>query len=187
MAKATAAKAATAETGEVPEWANRPVEGDPSTGEGKVVEVAQAVTLPTDDEVLQSLMDWCQQYMEENAADSAAAMAASVRRILAGEDAVDVLTEKAPLNGKDHPDKPFLLRSFNLNPTDYSEGWPFYASMDCEVPGTGDAFVLNCGGPKVIAALYRLHQINEYPYAVKIQAKTTRQGFTVLSLVTADA
>lgn len=160
---------------------------DVASPQGQQVEPVEPEAVVYDDDVLQNMMDWCMSYMEEHASDSAAAMAAEVRRILAGEDAVDVLAETAPLNGKEHTEKPFLLHSFELNPTDFTEGWPFYASMKCTVPATGDAFTLNCGGPKVIAALRRLHEIGEYPYLVKVRGKETRKGFTVLQLVAAGA
>jgi hypothetical protein len=181
------ATATAVDTEEQAPWEVPPVEGDASISAGREVarkgyEDAQDV-----DDIMQSLMDWCVAYAEEHAADNAAVMAAEVRRILSGEDAESVLAETAPLNGKEHLEKPFMLRGFTLNPTDFSEGWPFYASMDCFIPGTGDTFSLNCGGPKVIAALRRLHELGEYPYALKVRGKSTRQGHTVLSLVEAGA
>lgn len=174
-------------TDEVPEWDMPPTEGDASVAAGREVQPADGAVEPSLDDVMQGLMDWCVAYSEEHAADSAAAMAAEVRRILAGEDAESVLSESAPLNGKEHLEKPFMLHSFSLNPTDFSEGWPFYAAMDATVPGTGDQFVITCGGAKVIAALKRLHELGEYPYPVKIRGKETRKGFTVLQLVVAGA
>lgn len=168
-------------------WEDVTVEGDPSIGEGQQIEPAEAPIDAELDNALQSLMDWCQQYMLDHAADSAAVMAAEVRRILAGESAEEVLAETNPLNGKEHLEKPFMLHSFTLNPTDFTDGWPFYAAMDCSIPGTGDTFVLTCGGMKVIAALMRLHQIGEYPYPIKVRGAETRSGNTVLSLVVAGA
>jgi hypothetical protein len=163
------------------------VEGEQDTSGARVVQ-ADGAAIPGElVDVMQNMMDWCVAYEAEHAADNAAVMAAEVARILAGEDAETVLGESAPLNGKDHTEKPFLLHGFTLNPTDFSEGWPFYASMQCTVPGTGDSFTLNCGGPKVVAALRRLHEIGEYPYPVKVRGKETRQGFTVLQLVVAGA
>ena len=175
------------QTDEAAPWEIPPTEGDASIGEGQQIEPATAPVDGDLQDVLQSLMDWCQSYMMENAADSADAMAAEVRRILSGEDAESVLAESAPLNGKEHLEKPFLLHGFTLNPTDFTEGWPFYAAMDASVPGTGDRFVITCGGPKVIAALKRLHDLGEYPYPVKIRGKETRAGRTVLQLVVAGA
>lgn len=172
---------------DLPPWESPPVEGDPSIGEGQQIEPAGPPVEGELDDIMQSLMDWCVQYAEEHAADSADAMAAEVRRILAGEDAVAVLAESAPLNGKEHTEKPFLLHGFTLNPTDFSEGWPFYASMEASIPGSGDRFVVNCGGPKVIAALMMLWKMGEFPYPVKIRAKETRSNRTVLQLVAAGA
>lgn len=168
-------------------WEMPPVEGDGNPAAGAEIEPAAIMAEIASDDTMQNLMDWCVGYAAESVADNAAVMAAEVRRILAGENAEDVLSERAPLAGKDHTEKPFLLRSFTLNPGDFTDGWPFYAAMDCEVPGTGDAFVMTCGGIKVIAALRRLHELGEYPYPVKVRGKTTRNGHTVLSLVMAGA
>lgn len=175
------------DTDETAPWEMPPTEGDPSVSEGQQIEPADAPVDPELQDALQNLMDWCQTYMMDNAADSADAMAAEVRRILSGEDAESVLAESTPLNGKEHTEKPFLLHSFTLQPTDFTEGWPFYAAMEASVPGTGDRFVITCGGAKVIAALKRLHDLGEYPYPVKIRGKETRAGFTVLQLVAAGA
>lgn len=168
-------------------WEVPPAEGDPSIGEGQQLEVAAEVVAPRDEDTLQNLMDWCIAYVEEHAVDNAAVMAAEVRRIMAGEDAEAVLSESAPLSGKDHTDKPFMLHGFTLQPTDFTDGWPFYANIDATVPGTGTTFVLNCGGVKVIAALRRLHELGEYPYPVKVKGNETRAGRTVLALVMAGA
>lgn len=168
-------------------WEMPPTEGDPQVGEGADVVPAELVETISADETLQNLMDWCVRYMEEHAADDADVMAAEVRRILAGEDAESVLAESKPLNGKDHTEKPFLLHSFALNPGAFEEGWPVYASMRCTAPGRNEEFVMNCGGIKVMAALRRLHELNEYPYAVKVRGNPTRKGFTVLQLVMAGA
>lgn len=172
---------------------DNPVEGEDPIGEGQQLEPTgqegptETVDAVPMDDIMQSLMDWCVWYQGEHAQDHADVMAAEVRRILAGEDAESVLAESAPLNGKDHTEKPFMLHGFNLQPTDFSEGWPFYASMQCTVPGTGDEFVLNCGGIKVIAALRRLWELTELPCMIKVRGKQTRDGNTVLSLVAANA
>jgi len=172
---------------EVPEWDMPATEGDPSIAAGREVEEAKLIEGIVESDVLQDLMTWCVEYAQNHAADTADAMAAEVRRILAGEDAASVLAESKPLAGKDFLDKPFLVHSFTLNPTDFTEGWPFYASMECSIPGRGEAFVLNCGGPKVIAALRRLDELGEYPYPVKVRGKETKAGRTVLQLVAAGA
>jgi hypothetical protein len=187
MASTSKTRAQQQEAEEAAPWEVPPTEGDPAIGEGQAMEVAGEIVDPGLQNAMQTLMDWCQEYMMENAADSAAAMAAEVARILSGEDAESVLSESAPLNGKEHLEKPFMLHGFTLNPTDFTEGWPFYAAMDASIPGTGDRFVITCGGPKVIAALKRLHELGEYPYPVKIRGKETRAGFTVLQLVVAGA
>lgn len=157
----------------------------PTPVEEQQIEPAEPVVEGVVDDPMQTLMDWCVEYSEISAIDNAAVMAAEVRRIMAGEDAEEVLGESAPLNGKDHAGKIFLLHGFTLNPSDHTDGWPFYAAMDCTDATQNAHWVMNCGGPKVVAALKRLHEIGEYPYAVKIEAKETRAGRTVLALVAA--
>lgn len=168
-------------------WEIPAVEGEQDTSGAQIVPAGAAVIAQDPDSAMQNMMEWCVEYEQEHAADNAAVMAQEVARILAGEDAESVLSESTPLAGKDHTEKPFLLHGFTLNPTDFSEGWPFFASMQCSVPGQGTSFVLNCGGPKVIAALMRLHQLGEYPYPLKLRGKTTKAGYTVLQLVHAGA
>lgn len=153
-----------------------PVTPEPSIG----VVTAQIVS---PDEAVQTLMDWCVEYYESQEEDENAVMAREIARILAGENAVDVLSERTPIQGKEYPWRPFMLHGFMLTKTDFSEGWPFYASMDTTARGGSEHFVINCGGPKVMATLMRLEQIGEYPYYVQINAKPTKQGFTVLDLV----
>lgn len=168
-------------------WEVPPTEGEGNPAEGAEIEPAEVMATIESDDTLQDLMNWCVEFMAEHVQDNAAVMAAEVRRILAGESAEDVLAESKPLSGKEHLEKPFLLRGFSINPGDFEDGWPFYVSMTCEIPGTGDAMTLNCGGIKVVAAVRRLHEIDEYPYPVKIRGHKTRAGYITLSLVMAGA
>src|SRR5258706_11921128 len=104
---------------ELAPWEIPQTEGDPAIAEGQEIEPAEVMATIAADDTMQNLMDWCVQYMQDNAQDNAAVMAAEVRRILAGESPEDVLAESQPLAGKDHTEKPFLLRGFTINPGDF--------------------------------------------------------------------
>lgn len=132
---------------------------------------------------LTSMMDWCVERSTMDAQDQYAVMEAEVRRILAGEDATQVLSESKPLSGKEFLNKPMRINGFTLTPTDFSEGWPFYANINATIDRDGTTAVINCGGPKVIAALMRLEQLDALPAYAMIKGDKTRRGFTVLSLV----
>lgn len=136
---------------------------------------------------LQSLMDWCIERTQLTESDQWTVMEAEVARILQGEDAEKVLSESKPVSGKDNVGKPFRIDGFTLTPTDFKEGWPFYANINATIDRDGSTAVINCGGPKVIATLMRLEQLEAIPCFAMLKGNQTRKGFTVLDLVLPDA
>lgn len=136
---------------------------------------------------LQTMMDWCEQRAALTESDQWSVMEAEVARILRGEDAETVLSESKPLSGKDNTGKPFRIDGFTLTPTDFSEGWPFYANINATIDRDGTTAVINCGGPKVIATLMRLEQLDAIPCFAMLKGTQTRKGFTVLDLVLPEA
>lgn len=169
---------------------------DPAAeGMARVVtnEQAQTGEIVIGGPALQSLMNWCVEFAQRTDEDDWAAMERSVAQILAGADAVEVLTKDTPLQGKEmctHPGRsekervsvPILVHGFTLTATEYEDGWPFYANMDAEIPSTGQRRVINCGGVKVIAKLKRLDEFGEWPYLLHLVGTRTRAKNTVLDL-----
>lgn len=132
---------------------------------------------------LQSMLDWCVERSAVDEVDQWRVMESEVARILAGEDAATVLSESKPLSGKVFVGRPFRIDGFTLQPTDFSEGFPFYANINATIDPDGTTAVINCGGPKVIASLMRLEQLDAIPAFAMLKGTKTRRGFTVLDLV----
>lgn len=132
---------------------------------------------------LESMMDWCVEQSALSAEDQWSVMESEVARILAADDMAAALAESKPLSGKDFVGRPFRVNGFTLTPTDFAEGWPFYANINATIDRDGTTAVINCGGPKVIAALMAAHRNDAIPFYAMIKANQTKKGFTVLSLV----
>lgn len=166
---------------------DNPVEGQQDVSGAEIEALNEFRSNLNDGGALQSLMDWCTERSALTESDQWAVMEAEVARILAGEDATAVLSESKPINGKDNPNKPFRINGFTLTPTDFSEGWPFYANINATIDRDGTTAVINCGGPKVVATLKRLEELDAIPCVAMIKASQTKRGFTVLDLVLPDA
>lgn len=132
---------------------------------------------------LEAMMNWCVEQSALSAEDQWSVMESEVARILAADDMAAALAESKPLSGKDFVGRPFRVNGFTLTPTDFAEGWPFYANINATIDRDGTTAVINCGGPKVIAALMAAHRNDAIPFYAMIKANTTKKGFTVLSLV----
>jgi hypothetical protein len=166
---------------------SEPVEGEPVAEGAEVQALADFRKGLDGHDALQTMMDWCVERAQVTAEDQWSVMAAEVARILAGEDATSVLSESKPLRGKDFVGRPFRIDGFTLTETDYAEGWPFYANIHATIDRDGTTAVINCGGPKVIASLMRLDQLDAFPCFAMLQGKQTKAGYTVLDLVAPDA
>lgn len=162
---------------------DNPVEGEQDTSGAELQAFEEFRAGLGNSNALQNLMDWCVERMATTEADQWAVMEAEVARILRGEDATAVLSENKPINGKDNTGKPFRINGFTLQPTDFSEGWMCYASINATIDRDGTTAVINCGGAKVIATLRRLEELDAIPCLAMIKGTQTRAGYTVLDLV----
>lgn len=101
-----------------------------------------------------------------------------------------VLTPVEALQGRDLVGVPLLLLGFELNKSEYDEGSPFYASMQCLQPPDGDPVVVNCGHKKVLAQLVKLEEFHQnasmdagYPYQVMFRTRgQSKVGTPMLEL-----
>jgi hypothetical protein len=135
---------------------------------------------------MQTLFNWLVDRASRTDEDDFAQMEASVRRILQGSSAEEVLREDLPISGKTYLDKPFQLHGLTVTETDFAEGGaPFYANLDVTIAG-GERRILNVGGIKVLAKLAVIDQEGDYPYFVVLKGHETKKGFTVLDLVQAS-
>lgn len=158
--------------------------GMPGDGDGGI-EPAVEGEVATGGPATQSLIEWMAAHIERDDTDEWAAMERSIARIMAGENAEDVLREDSPLKGEDIAGRPFTLHGFTLTQSDFSEGSPVYATLDAEFPGNGRRHVVNIGGMKVLAKLMMLDRIGEWPQFVMITSKTTKSGNRVHDLIRA--
>lgn len=154
-------------------------------------DAAGAVAIPVEGDVaiggpaMQALVQWMAERANRDDTDEWAAMERSVARILAGEDAEEVLREDTPVKGEDIAGRPFTLHGFDLTETDFQEGNPVYATLDVTFPGNARHHVVNIGGMKVLARLMMLDQLGEWPQFVMITSKQTRSGNRVHDIVRA--
>lgn len=186
MARATR-NTPVSDDGPPPEWATAEDGAAPGVAGAEVTTVEDGGTaeVVVGGPAMQILFNWLVEKASRTDEDDFAQMEASVRRILEGASAEDVLREDLPISGKTYLDKPFQLHAFTVTETDFVEGGaPFYANLDVTIAG-GERRVLNVGGMKVLAKLAVLDREGDYPYFVMLKGHNTKKGFTVLDLVQA--
>ena len=165
--------------GDAPEWATG---GDQvATREVHSGEVARVPP------VIQTLIDWCASYADEDDDSTAEGLARIIREVLEAEDMAGVLSAKLPKHARDVLGVPMQLNGFKLVESDFEgeDGFPWYAVMEVQYGNPPEPHVVTCGGVKILAQLKRLSDLGEIPCGIKIEekAKPTKNGFRPLSLV----
>lgn len=105
-------------------------------------------------------------------------------RLLAAESPEDVLTPFDPLHGQDYIDVPLQIESVQYLESDYSEGFPWFASLSVIIAGTGEEKVLTIGGEEVLYKLAALDMHDAWPVVAQLtrKKKPTKQGYYPLDL-----
>lgn len=145
------------------------VEADSGQGAGRLV-------TKTDDSRLVAFLS-----SASNAApvDPQTAALDIVRRILAAEDAADVLKQTSAIHAQDVLGQDLQIVGFDYNESDIAgSGTDFYMLINC-VDGNGEPFKVTCGAINVMAQLYRLGELAAFPLVARIveTEKATRNGY----------
>lgn len=104
-------------------------------------------------------------------------------RLLNASSVDDILQPFDPEQGKAHYGKSLLIMGCSFIESDY-EGFPWYVSLECKRPGSGEMFVVTVGGEKIVMQAAAAHMHNAFPmFAMIYQAeKATKAGFHPLEL-----
>lgn len=143
---------------------------------------AQVATPP---KTAKELDAWLTAQGEQQEDPDAGGYARIIAQVLSATSPDVVLTPVEALEARNIVGVPLLLFGFDLNESEFDEGSPFYASMQCAHGETGDPAIVNCGHKKVIAQLVKLKEFDQYPYRVMFREKGTSKvgGTKMLELV----
>jgi len=154
------------------------------SGVGQPVKPSQAMVLGP---VLQGLVGMLRE--EARAADNGAAAVFEdiVTRVMAADNADDVLASDDAVDAEDILNVPLQLWGINVQESDFTDGLPCYVAMRVRRGDTNEDCVVTCGSVKVVAKAFKLHRIKAFPVQVKVvQSKNkTSSGYYVLDLVKA--
>lgn len=152
---------------------------DPRTGATVHIGVPER----TDEQEVQDFLLWLQESADVENQDTMARIAENLRRASSATSIADLLRELPTVSGKDFVDRPFIAHKFSIHEGEFEdEELPYFASIDATDPRSGESFIANCGGEKVLVYLYWLQRNAEWPLSMCFTAKQTRKGRTILSL-----
>lgn len=97
-----------------------------------------------------------------------------IAQVMAAESIMDVLAPAEAIHGRDLVGIPLIVHGVKYQRSDYSEGSPFYAVMDCEREDSGARIPVTIGAQSIIAQLMRLAQLDAFPQRVVIEQATKR-------------
>lgn len=134
-----------------------------------------------------TVIQWCQEQVEVDDEDSAAAMEAMVRRVLASDTPDQVLAEELVVSVDQILGKPIVITAVRIGRTEYADGFPYYALLDCTWGSPPEPHTVSVGAFKVMAQLFAISAMGEWPQTVmfKQSDKPTRAGHRPISLVRA--
>lgn len=155
-----------------------------TTKTGEVV-TKTAATLATSPKTAKELDSWLVAQGEQQEDPDAGGYARIIAQVLSATSPDVVLTPVEALEARHIVGVPLLLFGFDLNESEFDEGSPFYASMQCTHGESGDPAVVNCGHKKVIAQLVKLKEFDQFPYRVMFRERGTSKigGTKMLELV----
>lgn len=156
----------------------------PSPTEIAAAQAHMGTVVTRNEQAMQTFVGWCVEKATGTDEDSYAMAASIIADILSGENAEDVLTERAPLHARDILNVPILLHGFEIREGDYEESEiGYYAALTVTKSGSDTTRVVTCGATKVLAKLYMLDQFGEWPQLVWFTEKKTKKGYGVLDIV----
>ena len=114
--------------------------------------------------------------------DPEAVSRAIVERVLAAESFEDAFAPQEIPSWRSLMDVPVLVRSVHLNRSTFDAGSPIYAVCDLMIADSGEITTVTCGGRNVLAQLLTMLKNGWQNHPVRLTAKTTGEGYSVLWL-----
>jgi hypothetical protein len=164
-----------------------PLGPDPN---GAGTDVVEAEIIPSTGEMIplgqasQTVIQWCADNVSVGDADTAAAMEDMIRQVLASATPDQVLAEQMSVPVENILGKTIEITGIRIGETDFVDGFPYYALVDCKYGNPVQNHVVTVGAFKVMAQLYALSRLNAWPQTVvfKKAEKATKAGFYPISL-----
>lgn len=174
--------------GDAPDWAGP--QADPSKPADGTSSGVQAYTVPSTGEVIpmgeasMKLIEWCATRESEDDSTTADAMEQMIADILTAESVEDVLSEQLTVPVEKILGIPVQINGVRVGRTEFADGFPFYALLDCQYGQGMKPHVVSCGAFKVMAQLARMDMLAEWPQVVvfKKAEKPTKQGYYPIAL-----
>lgn len=152
---------------------------DPRTGTRVIIGVPER----SDEEEVQDLIVWLQQRADEGSQDAMARIAESLRKASSATSVAELLREPETVSGKDFVGIPFWATGFDVHSGEYEgDGLPFFISLNARQPDTGEPFIANCGGEKILPYMQWLDAHGKWPLLMCFTGKQTRKKRVVLGI-----
>ena len=133
---------------------------------------------------MQSFMEWLVAKAQTTDEDQYAVMAAIVAEIREAQNPAEVLAERSALHVRDVLNVPLIVHGFEIREGDFEESdFNFYAAMTCGRAGSEHTRIITCGAMKVLAKLWRLDELGEWPQVFWFTGKQTSKGYTAIDMV----
>lgn len=134
-----------------------------------------------------TLIEWLAARSDYNDQDEAAAMEDMIGRAMNSATPDQVFAESMAVKVDSIINRPIQIMGFRIAETEFAEGFPYYALIDAAYGNPVEKHVITCGGFKILAQLYALDKLGEWPQVCMFTkpAKATKNGYYPLSLVRA--
>lgn len=187
MAKASSKP--TEDQGDAPAWAVS--QEDMTVAKAATDADVQAYTVPSTGEVIpmgpasMALIEWCASMVTEDDNSTAAAMEAMIAAVMNSDTPDEVLAERMTVPVEKVLGIPVQINGVRMAHTDMADGFPFYALLDVQYGQGMRPHVISIGAFKVMAQLYGLSKLAEWPQVVvfKKSDRPTKAGFYPISMV----
>lgn len=189
MAKSQAQSQSTAAEDQ-PEW-SRVTTGTEGTSDADIVngELVQGTggSMMGRSPAMMTVVQWCAERVSHTDQDESAAMEDIVRRVLASDTPDKVFEENLTVDVSSILGKPVTILGFRVAETEFTEGFPFYALVDCRYGNPQEDHVVTVGAFKVMAQLMALDRLGAWPQVCMFKEadRATRNGYKPVSLVRA--
>lgn len=105
-------------------------------------------------------------------------------RLLNATTPEDILTPFDPNKGQDYIGETLIVTGATFLESEYSEGFPWFVSLQITLEGTGGQTVVTVGGEKLVMQVAAFDRLNAWPQRLRIHkaTKATKAGFYPLEL-----